>query len=122
LKLLYKIQDFFKGAGKVHLIKNKGHAVYVVSSVHELESIIIPHFIKYPLLTKKRISFLLFKDIINLMYNKNHLTLEGAQSIINIKASMNNGVTKNLVNNFPNTVPVILPKVNSLNVSDINID
>lgn len=119
-KLLYKIQDFFKGAGKVHLIKNKGHALYVVSSVHELESIIIPHFIKYPLLTKKRISFLLFKDIIDLMYNKNHLTLEDAQSIINIKASMNNGVTKKFFNSFPNTIPVVLPKVSSLNVSDIN--
>nr|AER27908.1 LAGLIDADG endonuclease [Phialocephala helvetica] len=120
LDLLHKIQCFFKGAGKIHLIKNKGHAVYVVSSIYELDSIILPHFIKYPLLTKKRISFLLFKDIVNLMSKKSHLSLEGAQSIINIRASMNNGVTKNFLNNYPNTVPVVLPSVNSLGANDIN--
>ena len=120
LDLLQKIQCFFKGAGKIHLIKNKGHAVYVVSSIYELDSIILPHFIKYPLLTKKRISFLLFKDIVNLMSNKSHLTLDGAQSIINIRASMNKGVTKNFLNNFPNTVPVVLPSVNSLSTNDID--
>jgi len=75
-----------------------------------------------PLLTKKRISFLLFKDIINLMSKKSHLTLEGVQSIRNNRASMNNGVTKFFINKFPNTVPVVIPTVNSLSTSDINID
>lgn len=122
LDLLYKIQDFFKGAGKVHLIKNKGHAAYHVSSVHELESIIIPHFIKYPLLTRKRISFLLFKNIVNLIGKKSHLTLDGAQSIINIRATMNNGATDKFINKFPNTIPVDLPKVSPLSTTDINND
>lgn len=49
LDLLYKIQTFFQGVGKIHLIKNKGHAVYTVSSIKELKEVIIPHFIKYPL-------------------------------------------------------------------------
>lgn len=122
LDLLYKIQKFFKGAGKVYLIKSKGHAVYHVRSIHELESIIIPHFIKYPLLTRKRISFLLFKDIVRLIGKKSHLTLDGAQSIINMRASMNNGVTENFIKKYPNTVPVDLPKVNPLSVTDINTD
>jgi LAGLIDADG endonuclease len=59
--LLYNIQKFFQGVRKIHIIKSKGHAVHVVSSIHELESIIIPHFTKYPILTIKRINFLLFK-------------------------------------------------------------
>lgn len=56
------------------------------------------------------------------MSKKSHLTLEGAQSIINIRASMDNGITKNFLNNYPNTVPVVLPKVNSLSINDINVD
>ena len=93
LDLLYKIQTFFNGVGKIHKIKSKGHAVYTVSSIKELEKIIIPHFLKYPLLTVKRVTFLLFKEIVNLMYNKRHLTKEGAQYIINMIVSMNNGRT-----------------------------
>jgi hypothetical protein len=122
INLLRRIQHFFKGAGKIHLIKNTNYLVYVVSSVHELESFIIPHFIKYPLLTVKRINFLLFKDIVDLMHKKNHLNLEGAQSIINIRASMNNGVNGKFMDNFPKTVPVALPRVKSLIVTDININ
>jgi hypothetical protein len=122
LDLLYKIQTFFKGVGKIHKIKSKGHVVYTVSSIKELEEIIIPHFIKYPLLTVKRITFLLFKDIVHLMYNKSHLSLEGAQYIINIIASMNKGRTNKFLANFPGIVPVILPKVNPLDISDISTD
>ncbi len=122
LDLLYKIQIFFKGVGKVRLIKSKGHAVYTVSSITELKEVIIPHFIRYPLLTVKRVTFLLFRDIINLMYNKKHLDLKGAQSIINIIVSMNKGRTDKFLSNFPGTVPITLPLINPLNINDINAD
>jgi len=122
IDLLYEIQTFFKGVGKIHKIKDKGHAVYTVSSINELEEVIIPHFVKYPLLTVKRIAFLLFKDIVHLMYEKTHLTLKGMQSIINIRASMNKGMTGRFLENFPNIVPVTLPKVPPLSISDISID
>jgi len=57
LPLLLKIQTFF-GIGRIHYIKNKGHVVYVVNSIKDIHSVIIPHFMKYPLLTQKRVSFL----------------------------------------------------------------
>lgn len=122
LGLLYEIQTFFKGIGKIHKIEDKGHVVYTVSSINELEEVIIPHFVKYPLLTIKRVTFLLFKDIVHLMYKKTHLTLEGAQHIINIKASMNKGATDKLLEKFSYVVPVSLPQVNPLNISDISVD
>jgi hypothetical protein len=122
LDLLYKIQTFFQGAGKIHLIKSKGHAVYTVSSIKELEEIIIPHFVRYPLLTVKRVTFLLFKDIIDLMHNKKHLDLKGAQSIINIIVSMNKGRTDKFLSNFSDTVPIVFPKISSLDINDIKID
>ena len=56
------------------------------------------------------------------MYNKNHLSLDGAQYIINIIVSMNRGRTKKFLENFPGVVPVILPKVNPLYINDISTD
>ena len=58
--ILYKIKAYF-GVGKIQIIKNRGHAVYVVNFIKDLCNVIIPHFDKYPLLTVKRINFLLFK-------------------------------------------------------------
>jgi hypothetical protein len=71
------------------MIKNKGHAVYVVNSIKDLCNVIIPNFGKYPLLTVKRINFLLFKEIIFLMRDKKHLTEEGLQRIMSIRIIMN---------------------------------
>lgn len=87
--------------------------------------VIILHFTKYPILTVKRITFLLFKDIIEFMYRKRHLTLEGIQFIINIRAYMNQGVIKHSIKyleNFPNIMPVLIPLLNTLSVNDINVD
>jgi hypothetical protein len=51
---------------------------------------------------------------------KRHLTLEGAQEIMAIKASMNNGLSNELKTAFPNTIiPVERPKVSELPIGDI---
>jgi LAGLIDADG endonuclease len=62
-------------------------AFYSVSSVKDLVNIIIPHFLNYPLLTQKGADFTLFKQIVELMDNRAHLTIEGFNKIINIKAA-----------------------------------
>ena len=49
---------------------------YRVTSIKDLFAI-IDHFDKYPLITKKLADYLLFKMIINLINNKEHLTIEG---------------------------------------------
>ena len=69
LPLLQELQSF-SGVGKIQHVEAKGHAVYVVNSVKDLQSVILPRFSDYPFLTVKRISFLLFKDIRSLMSNK----------------------------------------------------
>jgi len=48
---------------------------------------------KYPLLTQKAADFLLFKKAVELVNNKAHLTVEGVKEIVNIKASMNLGLS-----------------------------
>lgn len=72
--------------------------------------LVINHFDKYPLLSQKRVDFELFKQVINLILRREHLTNSGLQEIVNIKASMNFGVLSDkLLTSYPNTVAVIRP-------------
>jgi len=107
LAALKSIQEFFSGIGKIYIHEKEEEATFRVSSVKELD-IIINHFDKYPLITQKWSDFMLFKHALDLIKCKKHLTLEGLQEIVNIKASMNLEIP-NL--DFPNTVPVIRPSV-----------
>jgi len=75
-------------------------AFYSVSSVKDLINIIVPHFLNYPLLTQKGADFILFKQIVELMDNKAHLTIEGFNKIINIKAAMNLGLSDSFKSEF----------------------
>lgn len=116
ISLLYKIKEFF-GVGKVQIIKNKGHALYVVNSVKDLHNVIILHFDKYPLLTIKRANYLLFKEIILLMKNKEHLGEQGLQKIMSIRNIMNKKMSISLY-----TKPLLkidLPIVDKLSTTDI---
>jgi len=79
---------------------------------------IIPHFNKYPLLTKKEKDFLLFKEIVNLLNNKIHFTLEGIQKIVNLRASINKGLSEDLKKSFSNTIP--FTKIITNNFKEIN--
>ena len=67
--------------------------IYSVQSIKDLTNVIIPHFLKYPLLSQKRADFELFKSIVELMVHKEHQTLVGLHKILSIKASMNKGLT-----------------------------
>jgi hypothetical protein len=42
---------------------------------------------------------------------KEHLTLDGIQEIVNIRATMNRGLSDTLKQAFPNTIPVPVPEV-----------
>jgi hypothetical protein len=98
LPLLLKVQQFFGNIGSVSESENM--AFYSVSSVKDLVKTIIPHFLKYPLLTQKGADYILFKQIVDLMENKAHLTIEGINQIINIKAAMNLGLSELLKYEF----------------------
>ena len=70
-----------------------------VHSIKELE-IIIQHFDKYPLITKKRADYELFKLAVDYIKQGLHLTNEGLIKIIGIKASMNRGLPDELKTAF----------------------
>jgi len=53
--------------------------------------ILINYFDKYPLITQKYADYQLFKQAFLLIDNKEHLTEEGLQKLVAIRASMNLG-------------------------------
>ena len=104
--LIKSIKDFFGNIGYISE-PNKNHTVeFRVSTLKDLVNVIITHFDNYPLITKKYSDYVLFKQIVLLMLNKEHSTLEGVQKAINIKSSMNKGLSENLKESFPNTIPM----------------
>lgn len=112
LKLLERIKSYF-GVGTILLKKNASAAIYSIQSYRELNSVLIPHFDNYPLLTKKKADYLLFKSAVNMLNNGEHLTDEGLRNLVSIKASMNNGLTEQLKTIFPNIKPVTRPIINN---------
>lgn len=112
LPLLKEIQAYFGGIGRI--AEGTNHCGYYVSSIEQLTTVIIPHFIKYPLITQKLADFLLFKAVVNMVNTKEHLTMKGLQKIVSLKASINLGLNDELKAAFPDTVPILRPLVESM--------
>jgi hypothetical protein len=75
---------------------------------------IIDHFNLYPLKTQKYVDFLLFKKAFDIIKDKKHLTIEGLQELISIRASVNKGLSERLKLAFPNIKPVVKPEIPNL--------
>lgn len=115
LKLLNKIKEFF-GVGNVFLM-GKDSAQYRVESLNGL-AIIINHFDKYSLITKKQADYALFKLAYDLIKNKSHLTEKGLLELIALKAVMNNGLSNDLSITFPDIVPALRPETPEPKITD----
>ena len=74
-------------------------------------NVLFKHFDKFGLITQKRADYELFKEVFKLTELKEHLTEDGLQKIIAIKASMNWGLSEELKKAFPNVVPVVRPLI-----------
>lgn len=111
------IQAFFGGVGSI-TYASKDTLHYRIASLHDLIKVVIPHFDKYPLNSQKRADYLLFKEIVLLIKNKEHLTIEGIQKIVNLRASINLGGSESLKEAFPKTVPVQRPVIEDIAIND----
>jgi hypothetical protein len=112
--ILERIKKYFK-VGNIH--KHSGTMQYIVSSPEDL-AVIIAHFEKYKLLTQKRSDYELWKQVVELMNSKEHLTPVGLQKIVNLRASINNGLSPELKEAFPKTQPVTRPAVEYKGIPD----
>jgi len=102
------------GIGKIYAHGKQG-VQFRVESKKEL-LILIEHFDKYPLITKKSKDFVCFKQAIFLVKNKEHLTKQGLLKLVSLKALMGKGLTNELKAAFPDILPA-----NELGISDLTL-
>lgn len=112
--LLENIKLFFN-VGKIY--QKKESLNYRVES-QKLLPVIIDHFEKYPLISQKRADYILFKQAVELILRGEHLTTEGLNKIVAIKASMNRGLSLDLKAAFPDVIPVPRPLVDGELIPD----
>lgn len=117
LPLLQQIREFFGGIGNIYKSGSPQMNNYVISSNEDL-LILVNHLENYPLLTQKGGDFLLFKKVVELVNNKAHLSIEGLHQIINIKASINLGLSEQLKSEFKNFSPVERPIIITENIPE----
>ena len=112
-EILHKIKSFF-GVGAIYNRPDRKKSVYRVSNANYLNDVIIPHFTKYPLISKKGVDFLLWSKVIKMILNKEHLTKQGFLTILSYYASINKGVlrTKKVLNYYPDVLPSDKPVIN----------
>ena len=70
------------------------------------------------MVSNKQAYFILFKKFLYLIKCKEHLTIDGIQKIVNLRASMNNGISDELKQAFPNTIPVERPQIFNQKIFD----
>lgn len=76
-RALLLIKNYFYNIGYISKINDKSTVEFRVSDITSLNNIIIPHFEKYTLITNKYKDFLIFQQIVSLMSENKHTTLEG---------------------------------------------
>jgi hypothetical protein len=100
LDLLLQIKSFFGNTGNIQFNTNNS-VNYQIRDINSIKTILIPHFDKYPLITQKQSDYILFKEIVKLLENGEHLNPEGLNKILNFKASLNNGISDSVLAHFP---------------------
>lgn len=112
LNILLQIKSFFSHKGNITVNKKRNHVIYRIRDINSLINIIIPHFKKYPLISQKYSDYILFKDIVLLLRNIKLLNKDSLRNIVNLRASLNRGVSKKLHSDFPDIQKVSRSKAN----------
>jgi hypothetical protein len=87
VQVLHALKSYF-GCGVVR--KNNGDRMaYRVRGHEHLSKNIVPFFEKHPLKTRKRVDFVKFREIVNLMGRGEHLTRDGVEKIRAVAEEMN---------------------------------
>lgn len=109
--LLMSIKHYLGDIGNIYT--SNTDSKFTVKSLDDLFKI-ISHFDNYPLITQKKADFLLFKEIILKIAEGEHLSAKGLQEIVNIRASINLGLSPALKTTFPETIPVSRPIIKDI--------
>jgi len=88
--LMSSLVGYF-GCGNYNLRRNKDFFNYRCTKFSDIENIIIPFYREHPILGVKGKDFADWCRVAEIMNNKGHLTKEGLDQIMEIKANMNKG-------------------------------
>lgn len=117
--LLKDIQNIFgPSVGKIYKLKVDLLQLRVFSVKDLLK--VFKHFEQFPLLTQKQSDYVLFKQALNLILNKEHLTMEGLTKIVAIKGFLNKGLSDDLKSTFLGITPIARPLMVQQTVKDPN--
>lgn len=111
LKLLRQIQSYFNGVGVIAQSKTSTMCAFRITSLKQIFNVVLPHFNKYSLKTKKGADFKLWSEIARIMDEAKRLTEVDLQTIVNLRASLNLGLSEVLKAAFPSTIPVVRPEL-----------
>ncbi|KAM4054270.1 LAGLIDADG endonuclease (mitochondrion) [Hirsutella rhossiliensis] len=90
LRLMEKIVEYL-GSGKIYKYGGKSAVSLTIFNFADITNIIVPFFNKNPIIGIKLYDYLDWCKIHSLMINRSHLTVEGINSIREIKSGMNIG-------------------------------
>lgn len=116
IKILEAVQKTW-GVGKIYK-HGQDSFMYRVSSLKNLR-VITNHFDNYPLITQKLADYLLFKQSIDLIQKKLHLTEQGLLKLVGIKSVLNRGLSEKFKETFPNMIRVVRQKVDISEIKDV---
>ena len=114
--ILYKIKSFF-GVGVVYHRRDRKKYVYTVTNLNNIKDVIIPHFTSFPLISIKRVDFLLWLKALNFTLNNEDdpFFKMRVSHIISYYAYVNSGILPKYLKHNPfNIVPVNIPVIKSL--------
>jgi len=80
----FNLQDFDK-----YIYTTENAVNFQITNFTDIMNIIIPFFEQYPIEGIKKLDYVDFKTVGDLMLNKEHLTQSGLDNIINIQSNMN---------------------------------
>lgn len=99
-EVIDSINIFFK-KGSIYKITKNNSVVYRVNSLNDLSEVIIPHFKKYLLLSTKKITFILWIKVIELINKGEHKNKKGLNEILSLYASIGRDLSKKVMHDFP---------------------
>jgi hypothetical protein len=109
---MFKALQEYLGVGKLQ--KNKNNIVLIVKSLDEIVNTIIPLFDKTCLRGSKLLTYLIFKEVVLMMIEKKHLTLEGLIQIINFSYFMNKETSLRTIESKQNYFNILTDKFGQL--------
>jgi len=85
--------------GKLHK-HGENSTQYRVESVKDMQ-VIIDHFDEYPLISRKKVNYVLFKKALSLIELKHHINELDLLKLVAIKSHLNLGLNRELKQAFP---------------------